>query len=76
MSERGRGLQTSDERSGIAIALGTGRVVSSLLFGLPPTDVVSLTVAMLVMITVSAFAGYLPARRASRVDPMVALHQE
>jgi len=33
-------------------------------------------VAMLVMITVSAFAGYLPARRASRVDPMVALHQE
>jgi ABC-type lipoprotein release transport system permease subunit len=37
---------------------------------------VSLTVAMLVMITVSAFAGYLPARRASRVDPMVALHQE
>ncbi len=61
---------------GIAIALGTGRFVSSLLFGLPPTDFVSLTVAMLVMITVSAFAGYLPARRASRVDPMVALHQE
>ena len=60
----------------IAIALGTGWFVSSLLFGLPPTDVVSLTVAMLVMITVSAFAGYLPARRASRVDPMVALHQE
>jgi len=61
---------------GIAIALGTGRFVSSLLFGLPPTDLVSLTVAMLVMITVSAFAGYLPARRASRVDPMVALHQD
>jgi predicted permease len=61
---------------GIAIALGTGRFVSSLLFGLPPTDFVSLAVAMLVMITVSAFAGYLPARRASRVDPMVALHRE
>jgi predicted permease len=61
---------------GMAIALGTGRFVSSLLFGLPPTDFMSLTVAMLVMTTVSAFAGYLPARRASRVDPMVALHQE
>jgi predicted permease len=61
---------------GIAIALGTSRFVASLLFGLPPTDVISMIVAMLVMIGVSAFAGYLPARRASRVDPMVALHQE
>jgi predicted permease len=61
---------------GIAIALGTSRYVASLLFGLPPTDVISMIVAMLVMIGVSAFAGYLPARRASRVDPMVALHQE
>jgi predicted permease len=61
---------------GIAIALGTSRFVSSLLFGLPPTDVVSMITATLVMIAVSAFAGYLPARRASRVDPMVALHQE
>jgi predicted permease len=61
---------------GIAIALGTSRFVATLLFGLPPTDLVSLMVAMLVMITVSAFAGYLPARRASRVDPMIALHQE
>jgi ABC-type antimicrobial peptide transport system permease subunit len=61
---------------GVAIALGTSRFVATLLFGLPPTDVVSMIVAMEVMITVSAFAGYLPARRASRVDPMVALHQE
>ncbi len=61
---------------GIAIALGTSRFVATLLFGLPPTDVVSMSVAMLVMVTVSAVAGYLPARRASRVDPMVALHQE
>jgi ABC-type antimicrobial peptide transport system permease subunit len=61
---------------GLAIALGTSRLVASLLFGLPATDMLSMLVAMLVMITVSAFAGYLPARRASRVDPMVALHQE
>jgi predicted permease len=61
---------------GIAIALGTSRFVATLLFGLPPTDAMSVSIAMLVMITVSAFAGYLPARRASRVDPMVALHRE
>jgi len=61
---------------GVAIALGTSRFVASLLFGLPPTDLFSMCVAMIVMIAVSAFAGYLPARRASRVDPMVALHQE
>jgi len=61
---------------GIAIAFGTSRFVASLLFGLPPTDVISMIVAMFVMTSVSAFAGYLPARRASRVDPMVALHQE
>jgi predicted permease len=61
---------------GIGIALGASRLVASQLFGLPPTDLVSMMVAMLVMITVSAFAGYLPARRASRVDPMVALHRE
>lgn len=61
---------------GIAIAFGTGRFVATLLFGLPPTDVVTMLVAIAVMIGVSAFAGYVPARRASRVDPMVALHQE
>ena len=61
---------------GLAVALGASRLVKTLLFGLAPTDVFSLMGAMLVMIAVSAFAGYLPARRASRVDPMVALHQE
>ncbi|HEU4936602.1 MAG TPA: ABC transporter permease [Vicinamibacterales bacterium] len=61
---------------GLAVALGASRLVKTLLFGLAPTDVFSLMAAILVMIAVSAFAGYLPARRASRVDPMVALHQE
>jgi predicted permease len=61
---------------GLAIALGTGRFVSTLLFGLPATDIATLALAILVMVVVSAFAGYLPARRASRVDPMVALHYE
>jgi ABC-type antimicrobial peptide transport system permease subunit len=61
---------------GLAVALGASRLIKTLLFGLAPTDALSLAAAILVMIAVSAFAGYLPARRASRVDPMVALHQE
>src|SRR5207244_11700042 len=52
---------------GLAIALATGKLAASLLFGLQPTDVTTLGLAMLVMTAVSAFAGYLPARRASRV---------
>jgi ABC-type antimicrobial peptide transport system permease subunit len=61
---------------GVAIALGASRLVATLLFGLAPTDVLSMAAAVLIMIVVSAIAGYLPARRASRVDPMVALHAE
>ncbi len=61
---------------GLAIALAGSRFVATLLFGLAPADRFSSMAATLVMIGVSAFAGYLPARRASRVDPMVALHQE
>ena len=61
---------------GAAIALGTGRFVATLLFGLPPTDPASLAAAIGVMVTVAALAGFLPARRASRVDPMVALRYD
>jgi predicted permease len=61
---------------GMAIAWGASRLVTTLLFGLAPTDVLSMLAAVLIMIVVSAIAGYLPARRASRVDPMVALHAE
>jgi predicted permease len=61
---------------GVGVALGTSHFIETLLFGLAPTDVFSMAAAILLMIAVSALAGYLPARRASRVDPMVALHQE
>ncbi len=61
---------------GIAAALGSGRVVESLLFGLTPRDATTSAAAIAVMLGVSAFAGYLPARRASRLDPMVALRHD
>ena len=62
--------------AGVAIALSASHLISTLLFGLPPRDPLSMAAAVLVMVVVSAVAGYLPARRASKVDPMVALHYE
>ena len=61
---------------GLAAAFAASRLVASLLFGLAPTDVATMAAAMLVLVAVSALAGYLPARRAARVDPLVALHYE
>jgi ABC-type antimicrobial peptide transport system permease subunit len=66
--------------AGVALGLGgamaASRLVSNLLFGLTPTDPMATAGAVTVMLLVSALAGYLPARRASRVDPMVALRCE
>jgi predicted permease len=62
--------------AGLAVALGASRYVATLLDRLPPTDVMSIALAVVLMVVVSGIAGYLPARRASRVDPMVALHYE
>ena len=61
---------------GLGGAIAASRLVSTLLFGLAPTDPMAMAGAMTVMVLVSALAGYLPARRASRIDPMLALHYE
>ena len=61
---------------GVLVAMGAGRLIDKMLFGLPPHDAVTLAVAIGVMTIVSAVAAYLPARRASRVDPIVALRYE
>ncbi len=62
--------------TGIGVALATGRFVAGLLFGLAPRDPWTMLGAVVVLIGVSALAGYIPARTASRVDPMVALRSE
>jgi predicted permease len=61
---------------GVLIALGASRLVTTLLFGLAGTDSLTIVAAVAVMIVVSALAGFLPARRASRVDPMIALRYD
>jgi len=61
---------------GVAGALAGGRFVESILFGLSTTDVWTISAVIVVTALVSLAAGYLPARRASRIDPMVALRYE
>jgi predicted permease len=61
---------------GVLTALAAGRLITALLFGLPATDAPTMLGAVTLMLLVSSLAGYLPARRASRVDPLVALHYE
>ena len=61
---------------GLPMIFAVTRLASTLLFGLTPTDPVSLIYAALLMLAVAMVAAYLPSRRATRVDPMVALRCE
>jgi ABC-type antimicrobial peptide transport system permease subunit len=65
---------------GVPAAMAAGRVASSqisgLLFGLRATDPATIALSVTLLALVAVSAGYIPARRASRVDPMVALRAE
>ena len=61
---------------GLPIIFAVTRLASSLLFGLTPTDPVSLSLSALLMLVVALVAGYLPSRRATRVDPLIALRAD
>jgi predicted permease len=61
---------------GIPAAWAAAHLISSQLFGLNPSDPVSLLTAAILLTVVAALAGYLPARKASRVNPLIALRYE
>jgi ABC-type antimicrobial peptide transport system permease subunit len=61
---------------GVLLSIATTRGASSLLFGIQPNDVLSLLGAALFLVAVGLFAGYVPAQRASRMDPSNAIRYE
>jgi predicted permease len=61
---------------GMAAALGTSKFVASFLYGMKPNDPLALTLAVAVLLGAALLAGYVPARKASRIDPMSALRHE
>jgi putative ABC transport system permease protein len=61
---------------GLAIAAGTGRWIASLLFGVRPFDVLTFAGTGALLVAVTVIASYGPARKATRVDPMLALRSE
>ncbi|HEY5418372.1 MAG TPA: FtsX-like permease family protein, partial [Gemmatimonadaceae bacterium] len=62
--------------AGVMLAMGAGRVVASLLYGVPPRDPLALTVVAGALMAVAVGAALVPAWRASRADPLLALRNE
>jgi ABC-type antimicrobial peptide transport system permease subunit len=73
---RGIRLVTLGVVIGIGMALGLARYLQSLLYGIRPVDPLAYAAGTLLLVAVTLGACYVPARRATRVDPMVALRYE
>lgn len=61
---------------GVPIAFGASKLVASFLFGMKANDPLAMSAAVVILFGAAILAGYAPARRASRIDPMVALRHE
>jgi predicted permease len=61
---------------GVPCALAASRLIAGMLFGVSPSDLPTMTAVSALLLIVALVAGYLPARRASGIDPMVALRSE
>jgi putative ABC transport system permease protein len=62
--------------AGIAVSAAAARLLSGLLFGLPPGDPATIAAVTALLFATGVVASYLPARRAARIDPMKALREE
>jgi putative ABC transport system permease protein len=74
--KQGLGVAAIGAAVGIAAAVGATRLLSSLLFGVKPGDPITLLAVSAILLVCALVACYLPARRAMRVDPIVALRYE
>lgn len=73
---QGLALAAVGAAAGIALSLATTRLIAGLLFDLKPIDPPTLAISVLLVVLVTLAASYLPARRASRVHPMIALRHD
>jgi putative ABC transport system permease protein len=73
---RGMLLALIGTAAGLAAALGLARLLETLLFQIKPVDALTFTVAPALLLVVALLACYIPARRATKVDPLVALRYE
>jgi putative ABC transport system permease protein len=71
----GLGLAAVGVAAGSAAAFGVTRVLSNLLYGVEPTDPLTFAAAAASLLSVAALACYLPARQASRLDPIEILRE-
>jgi ABC-type antimicrobial peptide transport system permease subunit len=62
--------------AGIVLALAAARLLRSLLFGTSPTDAITFVAVSTLLVVIAAAASLVPALRASRVDPLIALRDE
>ena len=61
---------------GLIVALVMSYLIQSMLYGLRPTDPITVAGATIVLVTIALAASWIPARRAARIDPMLALRHE
>jgi ABC-type antimicrobial peptide transport system permease subunit len=73
--KQGMSLVATGVLLGLVVALLVGRLLSRMLYGVTASDPLSIAGAAIVLLTVALLACYLPARWASRVDPVVALRE-